>query len=179
MIHRIWRTARRQFNRWLLEAHRRSILKAARGGEGLHLDGRITLVHGERLVLGRNVHIGHDACFNCLGGVTIGDHTIISGRVTIYSYNHGFRKPTRLPFDDGILPEPVNIGRYVWIGMNVTIAPGTTIGDGAVIGIGTVVSGTVPPDAIVVSPKARIVGYRDADLTADLAQRNMFYRPAA
>jgi acetyltransferase-like isoleucine patch superfamily enzyme len=179
MIHRTYRTARRHVNRWLLEAHRRSILKAVRGGEGLHLDGKITLVHGENLVLGTNVHIGHDACFNCLGGVTIGDHTIISGRVTIYSYNHGFKRPTRLPYDDALIGEPVRIGRYVWIGMNVTIAPGTTIEDGAVVGIGTVVSGRVPANAVVVSPKARIVGSRDAELTARLARDQMFYRHAA
>ena len=179
MMHRICRTVRQHISRSLLEAHRRAILKAVRGGEGLHLDGKITLVHGENLVLGANVHIGHDACFNCLGGVVIGDHTIVSGGVTIYSYDHGFKRPTRLPYDDAVIPGPVRIGRYVWIGMNVTIAPGTVIEDGAVIGIGTVVSGHVPANAVVVSPKARIVGHRDAELTADLARRGMFYQRAA
>ncbi len=179
MMRKIWRSMRDSFNRATLEMHRRSILKVVRGGDGLHLDGKVLFVHAESLTLGRNVHIGHDACFNCLGGVTVGDHTMISGRVTIYSYDHAFKRPSRLPFDHEVTHKPVYIGRYVWIGMNVTIAPGTVIEDGAVIGIGTVVSGHVPANAIVVSPKPRIVGYRDEAHTRSLVQQKRFYRIAA
>ncbi len=78
-----YRAIRRRIGRALLEAHRRSILKTVHGGEDLHLEGKILLVHGENLTLGRNVHIGHDARLNCLGGITIGDHTAISGYCTI------------------------------------------------------------------------------------------------
>ncbi|MCH7846846.1 MAG: acyltransferase [Planctomycetes bacterium] len=173
------RSVRDRVERFALERHRRSILKVVRGGEGLHLDGKVLFVHAERLTLGRNVHIGHGACFNCLGGITVGDHTIISGQVTIYSYDHAFKRPSRLPYDDEVTPKPVYIGRYVWIGMNVTIAPGTIIEDGAVIGIGTVVSGHIPANAIVVSPKPRVVGYRDESHTRALAQQERFYLSAA
>ena len=174
-----YRAIRSAIGRALLEAHRRSILKTVQGGEGLHLDGKILLVHGENLTLGRNVHIGHDARLNCLGGITIGDHTVISGHCTIYSYNHVFKHPTTLPVDTGIVRKPVHIGRYIWIGINVTIAPGTVIEDGAVIGMGTVVSGHVAANSIVVSPKPRVVGYRDCDFTSALAERGMFYQRAA
>ena len=165
--------------RQLLAHHRRRILSVVQGGEGFHLDGRILLVHGANLRLGRNVHIGHGANLNCLGGVSIGDHTAISGNVTIYSYNHGYEPATTLPIDKSLVLKPVRIGKYIWIGMNVTIAPGTTIGDGAVIGIGTVVSGDIPANAIVVSPKPRIVGHRDAERTAELARTGQFYERAA
>ncbi len=159
--------------------HRRTILENVRCGEGLHLEGKILLVHGENLTLGRNVHIGHDARLNCLGGITIGDDTAISGYCTIYSYNHAYRHPATLPIDTGIVRKPVHIGRYVWIGINVTIAPGTVIEDGAVIGMGTVVSGHVAANSIVVSPKPRVVGHRDHEFTSALAERGMFYQRAA
>ena len=165
--------------RRLLARHRRRILSVVQGGEGLHLDGKILVAHGEKLRLGRNVHIGHGANLNCLGGVSIGDHTAISGNAAIYSYDHSFKQGSTLPFDRSVVLKPVGIGKYVWIGMNVTIAPGTTIGDGVVIGIGAVVSGVIPDNAIVVSPKPRIVGYRDAERTAELARTGQFYQRAA
>jgi len=142
---------------------------------GLHLEGKIMLIYGENLTLGRNVHIGADAFINCKGGVTIGDHSILSRGITIYSYDHNFKNPSCLPYDDEVIFKPVHIGRYVWIGMNATIAPGTEIGDGAVIGMGSVVSGNIPENAIVVSPKTRIIGYREGEVTKNLAAEEQFY----
>lgn len=159
----------------LLALHRRNLLRSVNGGKGLHLEGKITVIYGENLTLGQKVHIGAGAYINCKGGVTIGDHTILSRRVTIYSYDHNFKNPSDLPYDGEVILKPVHIGRYVWIGMNVSIAPGTEIGDGAVIGMGSVVSGNIPKNAIVVSPKTRIIGYRDGETTKKLASEEQFY----
>lgn len=63
--------------------------------------------------------------------------------------------------------------------MNVTIAPGTVIEVGAVIGMGTVVSGHIPRNAVVVSPKPRVVGYRDHERTRMLSDQYLFYQRAA
>lgn len=179
MIRSICRRLRSYVRRRALEVHRRSILRTVQGGDGLHLDGPILLVHAENLRLGKSVHIGHGASLNCRGGISIGDHTIISGNVAIYSYDHAFRQPSCLPYDDGVVLKPVTIGRYVWIGMNVTIAPGTVIEDGAVVGMGTVVAGHIPANAIVVSPKARIVGYREVEHVRTLDREGRFYERAA
>ncbi|HUW19294.1 MAG TPA: acyltransferase [Sedimentisphaerales bacterium] len=172
----LYRKVKRKLERILLARHRQRILQRINGGEGLHLEGRIMVVYGENLTLGRNVHIGAGAYINCRGGVSIGDHTILSRHVTIYSYDHNFKTPSCLPFDGDVVLKPVHIGQYVWIGMNVTIAPGTNIGNGAVIGMGSVVSGEIPENAIVVSPKAQIVGYRDAEHASKLAVENRFYQ---
>jgi acetyltransferase-like isoleucine patch superfamily enzyme/dTDP-4-dehydrorhamnose 3,5-epimerase-like enzyme len=45
------------------------------------------------------------------------------------------------------------------IGANSTILPGIVIGAGAMVGAGAVVTGSVPPNAIVVGNPARISGY--------------------
>ncbi|MCH8822445.1 MAG: acyltransferase [Planctomycetes bacterium] len=179
MIGRLIRAIRSRIDRATLESHRQTILRCIQGGEGLYLNGKILLVHGQNLSLGKNVHIGHDSSLNCRGGISIGDHTILSGNVTIYSYDHGFKGACRLPYDKSVTHKPVRIGQYVWIGMNVTIAPGTVIEDGVVVGIGAVVSGHIPANAIVVSPKPRIVGYRDSERTRELYEQGMFYQRAA
>lgn len=162
-----------------LEAHRRSVMRLVNGGEGLHLDAPLKLNHPDRITLGRNVHFGHNVLLNAVGGISIGDDTIFSHHITVYSYDHNFRTPQTLPFDEEVIDRPVTIGRYVWIGIGASIAPGTQIGDGAVIGMGAVVSGTIPPNAIVVNAKPRIVGYRDAEHTAQLAGDGQFFRHTA
>lgn len=172
----VYRKLQRKLKGWLLEVHRRELLEHINGGEKLLLEGKINLCFPKNLTLGHNVYIGADAYLNCLGGITIGDHTVISRRVTIYSYNHNFKRACTLPFDDENLKRPVHIGRYVWVGMNVTITPGTTIGDGAVIGMGTVVCGHIPDNAIVVGAKMRIVGFRDKEKTRKLVQQERFYK---
>jgi len=171
----LFRAIKCTVRRVLLGLHRQSILKSITGGEYLRLEGKIIITDAHNLTLGRNVYIGSDAYINCRGGVVIGDYSILSRRVTIYSYDHNFKKPDCLPFDDNVILKPVHIGRYVWIGMNATIAPGTKIGDGAVIGMGCVVSGDIPKNAIVVNEKPRVVGYRDEKRTEKLALAKCFF----
>lgn len=171
----VYRKLKRVLKKRLVEFQRRNLLRYVKGGEALYLGDKIKLIYPENLTLGHNVYIGADAYINCKGGVTIGDHTVLSRRVTIYSYDHNFKRCSRLPFDEQAIERPIYIGRYVWIGMNVTIAPGTRIGDGAVIGMGTVVSGNIPENAIVVGAKTRIVGYRDKEHINKLACEGHFY----
>lgn len=173
---KIVRKVHYHFMRMRIIYHRKNILKQINGGYSLHLEGLINVIYPRNLTLGANVHIGADAYINCRGGITIGEHTILSRRVTIYSYDHNIKSPTRLPYDSKVILKPVNIGKYVWVGMNVTITPGTVIGDGAIIGMGTVVSGIIPENAIVVGAKTRIIGYRDPFLTKNLTDQGLFYR---
>ena len=129
-------------------------------GSDCHFHGLITIVRPERLSIGNNVHINHNAYINAIGGVVIGDNTHISRNLTLYSYSHNYEGEA-LPYDETTIEKPVTIGKNVWIGMDVKIIPGVTIGDGAVIGLGTVVSDDVPSCAIVGLPKQRIIKYRD------------------
>lgn len=48
-----------------------------------------------------------------------------------------------------IIPEPVFIGKNVWIGSSSTITPGVRIGDGAVIAAGSVVTKDVESYSLV------------------------------
>jgi len=172
----VYRQVKSYISRVSVCLRRRRLLRHVSGGQGLHLEGKIDVMFPEKLVLGDHVHLGADCYINCQGGVEIGGHTIISRRVVIYSYDHNFKTPTALPYDDAVLDRPVHIGCYVWIGMGAVIAPGTHIGDGAVIGMGTVVSGDIPDNAIVVGAKPRIIGYRNEEQTRGLAAAGCFYQ---
>lgn len=142
-------------------------------GQDCHFHGSITIAWPERLSIGNNVHINHNAYINAAGGVVIGDNTHISRNLTLYSYSHNYEGEA-LPCDDTAIEKPVTIGKNVWIGMDVKIIPGVSIGDGAVVGLGTVVSEDVPFCAVVGLPKHRIIKYRDKDHYADL-EKKCFY----
>jgi acetyltransferase-like isoleucine patch superfamily enzyme len=150
-------------------AHERSELVARlkRFGRGSTFGGSIRVIGPENVDIGNNVHIGRGAWIRGDGGLTIGDNTHISRNVVIYTANHNING-SRLPYDETLVCRTVSIGPNVWIGMNVCICPGSTIGEGAVVGLGTVVSGEIPPLAIVVGSKSRVVSSRDA---ADYEQK--------
>lgn len=97
MILSTYRKLRRVFKKIALCLHRRNILKQVQGGKNLHLEGKIMVIRPDKLTLGRNVHIGAGAYINCNGGVTIGDHSILSRSVVIYSYDHNFKVRAACP----------------------------------------------------------------------------------
>jgi acetyltransferase-like isoleucine patch superfamily enzyme len=143
-------------------------------GRGCLVFGPATIHFPEKLVLGDHVRIGAGSFFHCLGGLTIGDNTSISNRVTIYTSNHDY-EGAAIPYDDMYVAKPVTIGRHVWIGMNASITPGVTIGDGAIIGMGTVVAKDVAPGAIVVGGAQRTAGTRDLGVFAEKEAAHMWF----
>jgi acetyltransferase-like isoleucine patch superfamily enzyme len=52
---------------------------------------------------------------------------------------------------------PVDIGDYVWVGMNSIILKGVTVGEGAIIGAGSVVTRDVPPFCLAAGAPARVL----------------------
>jgi len=129
-------------------------------GEGVGLWGKSRITGVENIILGNNVHISENSFIRGEGGLTIGENTIISRNLVLYTMNHNYNGE-RLPYDERVNYKPVSIGKNVWIGMNVCITPGTIIHDGVIVGMGTVVSGEVPALTIIGGQKWRILGYRD------------------
>jgi acetyltransferase-like isoleucine patch superfamily enzyme len=129
-------------------------------GEGVRLNGEITITGRRQVALGCNVHIGDGTYFNSEGGMAIGDNTHISRNVSVYTVNHDWNGH-RLPYDEKLLAKPVFIGRNVWIGQNVGILPGCIIGEGAILSMGAVVVKDVPRGLIVGGNPAIIIGQRN------------------
>lgn len=125
-------------------------------------EGGGRLIDPQKIVLGDDVSIGRNFFIRATGGLEIGSYTHISRNVTIHTSNHNVEGEL-LPYDNSVVSKPIEIGRYVWVGMNSCILPGVKIGDGAIIGMGTVVSKDVLPNQIVVGAAQRCVAYRDEE----------------
>ena len=132
-------------------------------GPGLRMSPTASLRNGERIVVGRGVHVG-ERCYlwagDRTGRIRLGDDVLLAPEVFITASNYGTvaGRP--------VLTQPkreadVTIGDDVWLGARVVVLPGVTIGAGAIVGAGSVVTKDVPPDAIVVGVPARVVAWRE------------------
>ena len=108
---------------------------------------------------GKNIHIGSHVFINMgckfqdQGGIFIGDGALIGHNVVLATLNHAMSPNHR----GTMIPEPIHIGRNVWIGSNATVLPGVTIGDGAIVAAGAVVTRDVPENTIVGGVPARVM----------------------
>ena len=100
-------------------------------------------------VLGERTSVGQACSFLDLGGITIGDRTMISPKVTLVTEGHPVEPSERYDF---ITVAPIVIEADVWIGAAATVLPGVTIGQGAVVGAGAVVAADVAPLTVVTGP---------------------------
>lgn len=136
--------------------------------------GYIHITDYSKLHLGRHTRIGKNCYFFSNGEIYIGDGSILSRNITIYTGNHDVLGDA-IPYDDNYIFKKVVIGKGVWIGMNVNITPGVTIGDGAIIGMGTTISKDVESLSIVVGSQQRVVGYRNKDTFIDKLNKDNFF----
>lgn len=102
--------------------------------------------YGLGIELGERTSVGQACSFLDLGGITIGDRTMISPRVTLITEGHPVEPAERYDF---ITVAPIVIEADVWIGAAATVLPGVTIGHGSVVGAGAVVAKDVPPLTVV------------------------------
>ena len=134
-----------------------------------------TIYHPENISIGNHVRVGDNCFIIAIGGVEIGDGTIISRNVCLHSGNHSYTSTTMLPYDTNYDKKKIVIGKGVWIGQNVNILPGVQIGDGAIIGMGTTVSKNVNAKEIVVGKGQRVLGERDFDAMNTVIQNESYF----
>jgi acetyltransferase-like isoleucine patch superfamily enzyme len=96
--------------------------------------------------LGERTSVGQACSFLDLGGITIGDRTMISPQVTLVTEGHPVEPADR---DDFVTVAPIVVEEGVWIGAAATVLPGVTIGRDSVVGAGAVVARDVPPMTVV------------------------------
>lgn len=102
--------------------------------------------HGLGIELGEKVFVNQGCYFLDLGGISIGDRTMIGPGVTLSTAGHPVELAERY---DYLTHAPIVIGSDVWIGAAATVTPGVRIGRGSVIGAGAVVAKDVPPMSVV------------------------------
>jgi acetyltransferase-like isoleucine patch superfamily enzyme len=110
--------------------------------------------HGLELRVGSNVFVNHGCTLNDMGGIVIGDDTMIGPNVSLLTSGHPTAVAERRR---GITVAPIRIGADVWICAGATILGGVTVGDGAVVAAGAVVTRDVPPATLVAGVPARAI----------------------
>lgn len=150
------------FRKW----HLKLILKSI--GLNVQFGSGIKIRKGKNMTIGNNVRIGANCIFSAVGGIEIGNNVAFGPEVLIWTDNHNYYEPERLPFDNILIRKKVKISDYCWIGARVSICPGVTVGEGAVVAMGAVVSKDVPKCAVVAGNPARIVKYRNIEKFEEL-----------
>jgi acetyltransferase-like isoleucine patch superfamily enzyme len=109
-------------------------------------------------VMGQRVQIA-TGCFLGAGpaGLVMGDDVLISPSCTILTGTYVIdRLDVPLP-EQGTTSKPVRIGHRVWVGSNSVVLGGTVLGDNVIVSAGSVVSGTIPPNSIVLGNPAKVI----------------------
>lgn len=109
---------------------------------------------GVNLRVGANVFVNHGCTLNDIGGIAIGDDTMIGPNVSLLSSGHPTAVAERRA---GITVAPIVLGRNVWIGAGATVLGGVTVGDGAVVAAAAVVTRDVPAGTLAAGNPARVV----------------------
>ncbi len=132
-------------------------------GPGLRMSPTASLRNGERIVLGRDVHVG-ERCYlwagDSTGTIRLGDKVLLAPEVFITASNYGTVAGTPI-MDQPKREADIVIGDDVWLGARVVVLPGVTIGDGVIVGAGSVVSKDLPANAIAVGSPAKVVAWRE------------------
>lgn len=142
-----------------MRSHEGGAAFVGQGSTGREVDESETLFprfyteFGKNLTLGKRVFRNLGCRFQDIGGITIGDDTLIGHGAALTTLNHHLDPQRRAD----MIPAPVRIVRNVWLGASVTVVPGVTIGDGAVVGAGAVVTKDVPANAIVAGVPAALI----------------------
>jgi acetyltransferase-like isoleucine patch superfamily enzyme len=109
-------------------------------------------------VMGKRVQIS-TGCFIGAGsgGLTLGDDVLISPNCVVMTGSYVFDRLDVPLQEQGTTSKPVRIGHRVWVGSNSVVLAGTELGDNVIVSAGSVVSGTVPPNSIVLGNPAKVI----------------------
>lgn len=138
-------------------------------GPGLRMSPLASLRNGERITLGRDVHVG-ERCYlwagDSTGRIFLGDRVLLAPEVFITASNYGVRHGAPIARQERREADVV-IGDDVWLGAHVVVLPGVVVGDGTVVGAASVVSRSLPAYCIAVGVPAKVVGWRPGYVPPD------------
>lgn len=122
----------------------------------------VTVVHSNKLSVGKHFGCNTGSYINAVGGVTMGDYVLIGSNVTISSGRHPIDGTMPPVFARPVEPLPIVIEDDVWIAAGAVVLPGVTLRRGTVIGANAVVANDTEPYGVYVGAPARRIRSRDA-----------------
>lgn len=116
---------------------------------------------GKGIKIGNNVGLGsHGHYGSGVGGLEIGNDTIIGNYVSFHPENHNHSDltiPIRL---QGVSGKGIKVGENCWIGAKATFLDGSEVGNGCIVAAGSIVIGKFPDNVIIGGVPAKILKYR-------------------
>lgn len=167
-----WGYAKKEIDNFVID-HQKKKFKLC--GENVIFKAGGTIYHPENITIENHVRIGDNCFIMAIGGVKIGEGTIVSRNVCIHSGNHDYKSVNQIPYDKTYDKRNVVIGKGVWIGQNVNILPGVHIGDGAIIAMGTTVIKNVEPGQIIGGMGQRVIGNRAMENFETLLKKEAYF----
>lgn len=106
--------------------------------------------------IGPNCYVGDQVYFDLANTITLGENTILSGRVSIITHADGNRSPYLSRF----FPRrcaPVRIGDGAWVGFGSTILCGVSVGENTMIAAHSLVTEDVESNCLYAGVPAKKV----------------------
>lgn len=157
-------------------------VKFKRCGKKVKIEEGVRLLNVDKMEIGDNVYIGHDAFLNAgngyikigqdawIGqrvymhgeaGIEIGDVAGIGPYVKMLTSQHAGDQRLKPVMRTSLKRAKIVLRDGCDIGMGTCILPGVTVGKGAIIGAGAVVTKDIPDYAIAVGVPARVIRFRE------------------
>lgn len=130
-------------------------------GRGVIIMDNITIKYPDQIDVGDHVRINEGCYVVGLGGLSIGEYTMIGAGSKIVTTSHVHDR-TDVPMAlQGLDIASIEIGDDVWIGFDTKVLAGTVIGRGSIIGAGAVIAGNrIPPLSVAAGTPARVLSTR-------------------
>ena len=125
-------------------------------GENFCCCSGVTIHSARKISVGNSVRIGERSYLNARGGIKIGNNVQFGPQVFIWSSNHNYYSPKKLPYDNKQIDKLVTIEDNVWIGYSCIILKGVHIGKNTVIGAGSVVTKDIPQNVIAAGVPCKV-----------------------
>ena len=109
-------------------------------------------VMGARVQISTGCFIGAGS-----GGLTMGDDVLIGPNCVIMTGSYIYDRLNVPLQEQGTTSKGARIGHRVWVGANSVVLAGAELGDDVIVSAGSVVSGTVPPNSIVLGNPAKVI----------------------
>lgn len=118
----------------------------------------IRIKHPGRMNIADNVQLGYDNHYQASAGITIGEGTLLSPNVNIWTVNHIHEDTNKFIRDQGYEKNPITIGKDCWITSKCFILAGASIPDGCIILPGTTIGlMKIPPYSVVGGNPAKVI----------------------
>jgi acetyltransferase-like isoleucine patch superfamily enzyme len=140
-------------------------------GDFVRIDAFSILSAGQKIQVGRNVHIGAHCILTGQESIILDDFSGLSHGVKVYASSDDYSgaamtNPTVPENYRRVQSAPVHVGRHAIVGSGTVILPGAHIGEGCAVGALSLVNHPIDPWGIYVGIPAKKTGSRSQNILA-------------